>query len=154
MSRETLETLRLDDFLPYRLSIASLTVSRIIATGYATKFDLSIPEWRLIAVLHEDESATQQELVGRTLMDKVAVSRAAQSLEERGLIRRTSNAEDGRALRARLTSAGQSLFSAIAPTALEYERKLLANFTKTEIRQLESMLLRLSEAARAMDAEG
>jgi DNA-binding MarR family transcriptional regulator len=139
----------LDEFLPYRLSIAANTVSKLIASAYARKFDLKVPEWRLIAVLHEDESATQQELVGRTMMDKVAVSRAAQALEERGLIRREDDPTDGRAVRTRLTRAGQALFEAIAPAALRYEQQVLSGFTKAEIRQLHRMLDRLVDVALA-----
>jgi len=147
MSKRSLESFKLDAFLPYRLSIASLAVSSLIASAYAKRFGLSIPEWRLVAVLHEDKSATQKELVRRTLMDKVAVSRAAQSLEDRGLIQRKDDAKDGRALRASLTTAGHALFSAIEPAALAYERRLLQSFAKTEIKQLHDMLRRLEEAA-------
>src|SRR5262249_4736028 len=114
MSKTVAKPLILDEFLPYRLSVAANAVSKVIASAYARKFRLSVPEWRLIAVLHQDESATQQDLVGRTMMDKVAVSRAAQSLEERGLIRREDDASDRRAVRTRLTRAGQTLFSSIA----------------------------------------
>ncbi|MGE0723871.1 MAG: MarR family winged helix-turn-helix transcriptional regulator [Alphaproteobacteria bacterium] len=141
--------LRLDAFLPYRLSIASTTVSRRIAAVYAARHGLTIPEWRLIAVLAEDGSATQQGLVRRTLMDKVAVSRAAQALEARGLIARAGDDADGRAMRARLTRAGRALHAAIAPDALAEERHLLAGFTVEEVRQLHAMLRRLERAAGA-----
>jgi DNA-binding MarR family transcriptional regulator len=149
MTKTTSKAIVLDEFLPYRLSVAANAVSKLIASAYARKFDLSIPEWRLIAVLHQDKSATQQELVGRTVMDKVAVSRAAQSLEERGLIRRENDAVDGRAVRTTLTRAGRDLFAAIEPAALGYEQKLLANFTKAETRQLHEFLARLRDAALA-----
>src|SRR5580692_8994592 len=42
---------RLEDFLPYRLSVASSSVSRLFARHYSAAFDLSIPEWRVIAVI-------------------------------------------------------------------------------------------------------
>ena len=41
----------LEDFLPYRLSILSNTVSSTIASAYNKRFGLSIPEWRVIAIL-------------------------------------------------------------------------------------------------------
>ena len=43
--------LRLDAFLPYRLSFTSNLVSDTIARTYAALFDLSIPEWRVVAVV-------------------------------------------------------------------------------------------------------
>lgn len=144
--------LSLDEFLPYRLSIAANAVSRLIAAAYARKFDLSIPEWRLIAVLHQEKSATQQQLVRRTMMDKVAVSRAAQSLAQRGLLHRDEHKHDGRAVHTTLTRAGRTLYTAIAPAALGYEQRLLADFSKTEIRQMNALLARLIEAALACEA--
>jgi DNA-binding MarR family transcriptional regulator len=149
MTKADSKSLVLDEFLPYRLSVASNAVSKLIASAYVRKFDLSIPEWRLIAVLHQDENATQQELVGRTMMDKVAVSRAAQSLEERGLISREDDPVDGRAVRITLTRAGRALFAEIAPAAVSYEQILLANFTKAETRQLHDLLKRMLDAALA-----
>ena len=68
--------LRLDGYLPYRLSVASNAVSRLIARAYEDRFGLTIPQWRLIAVLAEDGPLTQQAIGSRTVMDKVTVSRA------------------------------------------------------------------------------
>ncbi|WP_308223002.1 MarR family winged helix-turn-helix transcriptional regulator [Sphingomonas sp. J344] len=82
-------TLKLDAFLPYRLSVASNRVSGTIAGAYQARFGLRIPEWRLVTVLAEFGSMSQQALCGRTQMDKVTVSRAAISLHERGLVTRT-----------------------------------------------------------------
>ena len=44
-------TLKLDAFLPYRLSVASNRVSGTIAGAYQARFGLRIPEWRLLTVL-------------------------------------------------------------------------------------------------------
>ncbi|HEY0524553.1 MAG TPA: MarR family transcriptional regulator, partial [Stellaceae bacterium] len=43
--------LELERFLPYRLSVVSNRISATIARLYARRFDLTIPEWRLMAVL-------------------------------------------------------------------------------------------------------
>src|SRR5690348_211437 len=64
-------TLKLDDFLPYRLSIASNRVSGAIATAYQALFGLRIPEWRLVAVLAEGGEMTQRAIGHVTQMDKV-----------------------------------------------------------------------------------
>ncbi len=145
--------LRLDEFLPYRLSIASNAVSKAIARAYDERFGLSIPEWRIIAVLSEIESGTQQDLVCRTLMDKVAVSRAAQSLVTRGLVERRPDSGDGRAYRLTLSQSGAALYARIAPAALDYERRLLARFRKDEINALSDMLALLANAASILAEE-
>jgi DNA-binding MarR family transcriptional regulator len=143
-------TLRLRGFLPYRLSIAANAVSRVIAAAYEQRFGLSVPEWRLIAVLHEHGSCTQQDLVGLTLMDKVAVSRAAIALAKRRLVDRTPDANDGRARHLQLSKSGQELHRRIAPAALNYEAELLASFSTSEIAALREMLERLEGAAKEL----
>lgn len=138
--------LDLEQFLPYRLSVASNAVSRKIATAYADQFDLSIPEWRLVAVLSAHGGATQQDLVRATLMDKVAVSRASKLLESKGLVLRQTDAEDARALRLQLTRSGSDLYARIAPVALELESLVLKGFSQSEIALLHSLLRRLETA--------
>ena len=142
--------LRLDHFLPYRLSIAANAVSRVIASAYEERFGLSVPEWRLIAVLHEYGSCTQQDLVRLTLMDKVTVSRAAIALSGRRLIDRARDAKDGRARRVKLSRSGQALHARIAPAALDYEAELLARFAPAEIDALRAMLEKWEEAAKKL----
>jgi hypothetical protein len=51
--------LRLDAFLPYRLSITSNLVSDHIASAYQQLFGLTIPEWRLIAIVAEEGAVAQ-----------------------------------------------------------------------------------------------
>ena len=88
MEDDSAKRLRLEDFLPYRLSILSNTVSGSIAAGYAEAFDLSIPEWRVMAVLGRHPGLSAIEVSERTLMDKVAVSRAVAKLLKKGRLER------------------------------------------------------------------
>ena len=118
--------LRLQDYLPYRLSVASNAVSRLIARAYERQFGLKIPQWRLLAVLADEGALTQQTLCGRTIMDKVTVMRAAQALLRRRLVKRLPNAEDGRSHRLAMTVTGRRLYDRIVPLALAYEAQLLA----------------------------
>jgi DNA-binding MarR family transcriptional regulator len=140
-------SLRLDDYLPYRLSVAANAVSGLIARAYQTRFGLTIPQWRLIAVLGEDGPLTQQALCARTVMDKVTVSRSSGALAERGLIYRTPNATDGRSHRLELTAPGKALYFEIAPAALAYEAKLLTQFSAFERQSALNLLRRLEVAA-------
>lgn len=139
--------LRLDRFLPYRLSIASNLVSDRIARTYRARFGLSVPEWRLVAVVAEDGPITPAALVVRTAMDKVTVSRAAAALVARRLLARTPHPADRRSHLLGLTAAGRDLYAAIAPQALALERALFAGFTPDEQAALAAMLRRLEEAA-------
>jgi DNA-binding MarR family transcriptional regulator len=147
MPNSAKKRLRLQDYLPYRLSVAANAVSNLIARAYEDRFDLKIPQWRLIAVLADEGPLTPQVLCERTIMDKVTVTRAAQGLLERSLIKREPNSSDGRSHRLVLTASGERLYGQIAPLALEYETQLLAGVDQREIKTLERQLRRLEQAA-------
>lgn len=139
--------LKLDRFLPYRLSVASNALSQVIGRAYESSHDLSMQEWRVIAVLGEAEKLTQQGLVAKTKMDKVTVSRAARSLEERGIVRREANEDDARSLWLSLTAEGRKIYVKVVPAAVELEREVLKGFSAKELAELEALLVRIEEAA-------
>lgn len=143
--------LRLDAFLPYRLSIASNRVSDAVATTYSALFGLRIPEWRLVAVLAEGDGLSQQDLGRRTRMDKVTVSRAAIALAGRGLIERASDKADKRAARLSLTEAGRDLYAQVAPQALAMEAAVFAGFSAEDLATFRDMLARIETAAANLD---
>ncbi|WP_230770079.1 MarR family winged helix-turn-helix transcriptional regulator [Sphingomonas sp. Leaf4] len=143
--------LLLDDFLPYRLSIASNRVSDAVASTYRALFGLRIPEWRLVTVIAEHDGITQQALCVATRMDKVTVSRAAIALVDRGLVDRHANTGDQRSHLLALTEAGRTLYEEVAPRALTIERDLFAGFTPQEIEVLRDMLARIQDAADVLE---
>ena len=143
----THSNLTLDEYLPYRLAVASSAVSTLISTAYDSLYGLKIPEWRLIVVLREDGPSTQQALVKRAGMDKVTISRAAQALAKRRLITRAPHEHDGRSHHLILTSEGERLFADVAPAAVEYEKVVFADFTAEEVVQLKTLLRRAEDAA-------
>jgi DNA-binding MarR family transcriptional regulator len=139
--------LRLDAYLPYRLSVASNAVSGLIARAYQDRFGLSVPQWRLICVLAEDGGLTQGQIVARTVMDKVTVSRAAQGLLKRHLVGRSDHQADGRSHVLALTAQGLGLYAEIAPLALAYEDTLISGLAPDEVALLKRLLSRLQAAA-------
>ena len=146
--------LRLDDYLPYRLSVAANAVSQLIARAYVDRFGLTVPQWRLMAVLGEHSPLTQQALCGRTVMDKVTVMRAARGLVQRRLVRRAPNEKDGRSHRLSLTAAGERMYAQVAPLALQYESILLRDLAAAQVRQLEQWLRQLQQTASALTRAG
>lgn len=145
------EAFALERFLPYRLSLLSNTVSEGVATAYRNAHDLSVTEWRVIAVLGRFPGMTASEVVTRTAMDKVAISRAVKKLLDRGLVERGTLQEDRRRQPLQLTSRkGIRLYRAIVPKALDYEQRLVAALTDTERRRLASLLEKLQAAANRL----
>ena len=146
-------TLALDDYLPFRLSVASNGVSRLIARAYEDRFGLTIPQWRLMAVLAEG-GLTQQQVVSRTVMDKVTVSRAARELVARSLLARDTNIGDGRSHLLAMTAMGRGLHAEIAPLAKAYEAALLTGLAPSEVATLKRLLMRLEAAASKLSGAG
>jgi DNA-binding MarR family transcriptional regulator len=138
----------LEDFLPYRLSILSNTVSRTIASAYNKRFKLSIPEWRVIAILSRFPGISAVEVAERTLMDKVAVSRAVSKLIKTGRVDRQFADSDRRRSILRLSDEGRSVHDQIAPLALKFEQDLLQGLSDDEIRTLNIIMERLLARAR------
>jgi DNA-binding MarR family transcriptional regulator len=138
----------LEDFVPYRLSLLSNTVSQGISSAYRGPYGLSVTEWRVIAVLGRFPGLTASQIVQRTAMDKVAISRAVNRLLQRNLLERSPQRDDRRRMPLRLTNgAGEHLFRSVVPRALDYERRLLAILEPGERRALDRVLGKLQAAA-------
>ncbi len=146
-------SLKLDEYLPYRLSVASNEVSRLIARAYEDRFGLSVPQWRVICVLAEDGASTPQAIVARTATDKVTVSRAAQALSTRRLVQRTPNSTDGRSHHLELTETGRKLHADVTPLALRYEKEVIAGISLDEITGFKKMLQRVEAVATRLAAD-
>jgi len=142
--------LSLAEFLPYQLSITSNAVSDLIARSYRARFGLKIPEWRMMAVLGENPSMTQRELVAATAMDKVMVNRASKALVDRGLIGRAPNEADGRSHHLVLTETGRELYDQIVPQAVAIEAELESSLSQDDARQLSEILGKLRSMAENM----
>ncbi len=134
---------RLSEFVPYLLSITSNAVSGRIALEYRQRFGLSVPEWRVMAVLGDSGPLTQRDLTRLTVMDKVAVNRACKVLEDRSLASRRPNTQDGRSHLLELTESGRRMHDEIMPLALEMERRLFARFKPEEVAHFRHLLDRV-----------
>lgn len=126
--------LELERFLPYRLSILTNTVSQAIAREYEQRFDLSVTEWRVMAVLarYDADGLSAREVAERTAMDKVAVSRAVARLVAAGRVTRRIHDGDKRRSVLRLTAKGWKVHDAVAPLARAQEREVLARLDAEE----------------------
>ena len=141
------ERLILDRFLPYRLSVLSNTVSPAIANRYTERFDLRIPEWRVLAVLGMQPGLSAAEVAARTAMDAVAVSRAVTRLIKQGRLERSYHSTDRRRSELRLSEQGQRVYEEIVPIARAYEGALLERLDESQRFELDRLLKLLTQQA-------
>lgn len=139
------ENLILGDYLPYRLSVLSNRVSSSISKLYQRHVDLSIPEWRVIAILGEAGALSARQVAEKTAMDKVAVSRAATRLSEVNYISRKKDNRDKRRQELSLTELGKEIYDTVVPVALGYEASLLESLSATEKKHLDNLLRKLAD---------
>ncbi len=139
--------LRLGEFLPFRLSVLSNTISKQIASKYQSAFGLTLWQWRVMAVVGERPGLSASEIVARTAMDKVAVSRAVASLIDNRLLERKIASDDGRRAYLHLTITGKTVYERIVPIAQAELERIAITLSTDEMAQLNQILEKLSEQA-------
>ncbi len=144
-------SLTLREFMPYRLSIVSEVVSRVFSHHYGARFNLTIPEWRVMAVLGENGAQSTQDVIERTQMDRVRVSRAVIRLADKELIDRQPHPGDQRAQRLTLSPKGRATYQEIVPLAFALQAQLLTLLTPDEATMLDGLLTKLEAGASQLD---
>ena len=146
------QELILEDFLPYRLAVLSHTVSSKISGVYEERFKVSIPEWRVIAILGRFPGLSAVEVAQRTMLDKVAVSRAVTKLIKNGRLDREFADADRRRSILNLSPEGRRIHDEIAPLALRFERDLLHGISDEDFERFNLVMERLVARARLLGA--
>ena len=144
------DELILEEFLPYRLSVLSHTVSTTIAGVYEKRFGVTIPEWRVIAILGRFPGLSAVDVAERTLMDKVAVSRAVTKLIKNGRIDRQFADADRRRSILNLSEEGRKVHDEIAPLALQFEHELLDGIAAADVETLSTVMDSLMSKAHRL----
>jgi len=133
--------LDLADFTPYRIAVLAKAMSEQLGAAYECE-GLTIPEWRVLAVVSQAPSVAARDVVARTPMDKMAVSRAVASLEAMRLIVR-GPAADRRVSALALSDNGRAVFNRVSSIALDYEAALFGGLSSGERRTFYACLAKL-----------
>jgi DNA-binding MarR family transcriptional regulator len=144
---------KLEEFLPYRLSVAANRVSRMFANRYSQAYGLTISEWRVLTVVGRSGTISPSVVANLTAMDKVKVSRAAASLVARGLVKQAQDPDDGRGRLLSLTKKGVTAYSGVVPLAKDLEKTLSDGLNKQEWSTLNKALIKLTAHVLTMDSK-
>ena len=135
--------LELVEFFPYQLSVVANRVSQSIARIFKEKFDLQIPEWRILVTLYSVDEMSFAEVTEKTSMDKTRVSRAQRRMIDLGLITAEMDANDKRKVNLSLTENGRDICREIIPEAKARDAWLQEVITPEEQKQLERIMAKL-----------
>lgn len=147
------DEITIKDLLSYRLNRLSSLMSRSAATTYRRQFDLSLGEWRTIALLGVGAQNLNR-LARQANLDKAQVSRIVASLVERGYIARMGVATRGRTVELELTPEGRTLYERVIGAARERNAVFLAYLTPEERRVLTSAVDKLTDLAWTLAHDG
>ncbi|MEO1243022.1 MAG: MarR family transcriptional regulator [Pseudomonadota bacterium] len=136
----------LEEFAPYRIVALGHAISGRLAQAYRDE-NLTIPEWRVLAVISQAEEVAARDVVSRTPMDKMTVSRAVASLEAKGFVARAVSETDRRVSMVSLSKEGRALFDRVAALAVEFEDEMLSALAPDERVALIDTLKKLENAA-------
>jgi DNA-binding MarR family transcriptional regulator len=134
----------LAEFLPYRLAVVTDSLARLFAENYEENFNLTIPEWRALAVVAQHGTLSPTAVGQHATMDKVKVSRAAQSLVAKGFLRQSPDPNDGRGRLLRLTRKGMTMHANMVPVAMRLEAMLFDDLSRTELAALNRVLAKIA----------
>ena len=142
----------LDEFFPFQVSIFYRAVSDAVSKAYLVDFDLTVSQWRTLAVLGQHDALSASEIVRNSSMNKVTVSRAIKGLRVRGLLKRDIDGDDKRKAVLRLTRDGRKTFQAIVPHVNRLAADCLAGLTLDEQNLLISLMNRVQNNAEKIVA--
>lgn len=138
---------QLGNFFPYLVRIYYSAVSNAISSAYTGRYGLGVSEWRVMGVLGPYQSISASEIVFRSSLDKVAVSRAIKALQGKGYLKRDIDGDDKRRAVVRLTDEGRRVFGEIVPLVEELSEKCLEGLSSEERDLLNSLMVRVRSNA-------
>ena len=134
------------DFSPiYQLNILSNQVNVRVDRMVRSLFDVSLTEWKILAIVAGEAGTTQQRVIDLVCLDRSVVSRGIQSLKKRGMIEAKTDNEDARRFKLYLSATGLTLYEQSHHLAIEGDEALLTGFNAQERDTLFSLLARISD---------
>jgi DNA-binding MarR family transcriptional regulator len=133
-------SLHIEDFLTFRLTRLSNALRNNMTKPYLEEFELSLPEWRLLALVARFSPLRFSELTSRSSMDKGQVSRTLRVMTKRGLTKTKIISQRGsrsaEALAApvsvSITAKGKALYQSVLPVAQRHQSQMLQTLSDSE----------------------
>ena len=145
---ESLKKFDLNDYIPCQLATLTQSIMRSVAALFEDRYGISLPEWKVLAIIRDKPSLSAVAVSRLAQMDTVAVSRAVTKLIDRRLVIRELDSEDRRRSVLNVSAEGRELQDQIAPLASELEASLLEDLSEEEQRVFEKAIRVLHSKAK------
>ena len=118
-------------YVPYLLRRITDTLIDNFTAGLKP-YGITLPMWRVLAVLHRRGPTRFKVLASQTLIEPPTLSRLVAALHGKALITRTSSDVDARGLLLAPTAKGLDIVERVTPHAMAVEQETLAGLTEDE----------------------
>lgn len=134
--------LQLDRYLPYLINRAGVSLAANFGATLR-QAGITLQDWRVLAALREQDGQRLTELAQRTSIEVSTLSRLVGGLETAGMVSRSRDSDDARAIAIKLTAQGSTVTATLTPAAQQLEQQAVAGLSEGEIAQLKSLLDRV-----------
>jgi MarR family transcriptional regulator, organic hydroperoxide resistance regulator len=138
----------LDDYLPYLINRVGNILVQLFSRDLAP-FRLSVPMWRVIAVLAERGEQRLIDLSIMTSIDASTLSRLTETMQRKQLVVRQRSPHSKREVVVSIAARGVELVNVLGPVARAYEREMTAGLAASDLastrRALRGMFDRLAK---------
>ena len=118
------------------------------------KVGLSLAQHEVLVWIHRRSGLTQKDLSEQLLVVKSNVSALLKKLEDRGLVRRTTDPDDSRNKKLSLTAKGRRLVEKSFALQNKVVEAMTSVLTDAEIEQVKSMMRRIGASLDELAASG
>ncbi len=136
-------------FLTYNLARAQVALNQQAARTLQKSSDLTLTQWRILALIGTAGEAQSTELSRKHAIDKGLLSRNIKALSQDGLVKVVRSKGDRRVQKLRLTPGGQSLFETLLPIMEERQNRLRNVLEPEELKMFEIALAKLEAHAKS-----
>jgi 3-hydroxy-9,10-secoandrosta-1,3,5(10)-triene-9,17-dione monooxygenase reductase component len=127
------------NYLAYLLARASFIVSGEFHAALKN-WDLSVPEWRVLACLMDVEGLSVGELAAMALMKQPGLTKVLDRMERDELLARRGTSDDRRRVTIHLTAKGRARAKPVQRAAKAHEAELMSQFTEDQRATIKSAL--------------
>ena len=103
------------------------------------------PGWLILLALKQQAWRTQQEVAAAVGIEGATLTHHLDRLEKAGLISRSRDSQDRRAVIVELTDEGDALFLRLAQAAMAFDKRLRDGLSEEQVEGFRTVLARLRE---------
>lgn len=124
----------------FRLTLLAKVIDRLTLRMLGESGGMTVAEWRVLSRLAPLDGATVRQVAQMAWVDRAETSRAASSLEVRGLVGRRDNPGDRRAPILFATAAGRREYERLLPIRAAFHRELTEDMSQQERDTFDALL--------------